>query len=191
MGISALNKPCRDCGVILTRQNHYLTMTGYLCKACHKKRSQTPQARRAQKAWRERTRERRLPYLREYGKSEAGRRAHQKFMASPKGKALIARWNRSHKSRAAFMRYVAKYSRGAPDNGKARQILKFAEFLGIVKRPRACYSCGRVKLLEAHHVNYSKPLQVFWLCRPCHRNEGHGGRFRRTPRKPKPHGVDA
>jgi hypothetical protein len=33
------------------------------------------------------------------------------------------------------------------------------------KRP--CKRCGSEKA-EAHHPDYSKPLEVEWLCRPCH-----------------------
>lgn len=31
----------------------------------------------------------------------------------------------------------------------------------------SCMLCGSVKA-EAHHADYGKPLEVTWLCRPCH-----------------------
>jgi len=40
----------------------------------------------------------------------------------------------------------------------------------LVRLP--CESCGAAKV-EAHHDDYSKPLQVRWLCRPCHLAEHH------------------
>lgn len=35
----------------------------------------------------------------------------------------------------------------------------------LVKKP--CEKCGAEKT-EMHHEDYSKPLEVIWLCRPCH-----------------------
>jgi len=31
-----------------------------------------------------------------------------------------------------------------------------------------CIRCGNVKSL-AHHEDYDKPLEVMWLCQPCHK----------------------
>lgn len=40
---------------------------------------------------------------------------------------------------------------------------------GMVKKPNNCKECGSLGRLEAHHVDYTKPLDVVWLCVPCHR----------------------
>lgn len=39
-----------------------------------------------------------------------------------------------------------------------------------IKRVRICSKCGREGLIEGHHPNYNKPLEVLWLCRKCHAN---------------------
>ena len=40
---------------------------------------------------------------------------------------------------------------------------------GEVKRPCRCSLCERVCKPEASHADYSKPLEVVWMCRSCHR----------------------
>lgn len=50
-----------------------------------------------------------------------------------------------------------------PDKHRART----AAF--ALRRPPACQSCAAIGPVEAHHTDYSRPLDVEWLCRPCHR----------------------
>lgn len=38
---------------------------------------------------------------------------------------------------------------------------------------KPCEKCGNL-FAEAHHDDYSRPLDVQWLCRDCHEQE-HGG----------------
>jgi len=47
-------------------------------------------------------------------------------------------------------------------NAVSRAIVK-----GILER-RPCCRCGSEKAL-AHHEDYDKPLDVMWLCQPCHK----------------------
>lgn len=47
-----------------------------------------------------------------------------------------------------------------------------ALFNGILTRPSDCEHCEEKKQLEAHHEDYSKPLEVLWLCVECH-NKRH------------------
>lgn len=39
---------------------------------------------------------------------------------------------------------------------------------GNLARPGACATCGARCTPHAHHVDYARPLDVEWLCVPCH-----------------------
>ena len=40
---------------------------------------------------------------------------------------------------------------------------------GHIERPKECGVCGEKKKLDGHHDDYSKPLEVKWMCRKCHK----------------------
>lgn len=57
-----------------------------------------------------------------------------------------------------------------PLKEKARQKLHQAIYSGkIDKKP--CEVCGKKKYIQAHHSDYSKPLEVTWLCAIHHAEE--------------------
>ena len=39
---------------------------------------------------------------------------------------------------------------------------------GLITRPSRCSNCENYVDVEAHHADYSKPLEVSWLCKLCH-----------------------
>lgn len=39
---------------------------------------------------------------------------------------------------------------------------------GLLERPATCEKCGNEDDIQAHHYDYSRPLEVEWLCRKCH-----------------------
>ena len=50
----------------------------------------------------------------------------------------------------------------------ARKAVTEALKLGRLERPAHCERCERELPVEAHHFDYNRPLDVTWLCRPCH-----------------------
>lgn len=51
---------------------------------------------------------------------------------------------------------------------RARDQLRAAVRRGAVTKPTTCTNCGKGGQLDGHHTDYSKPLEVEWLCRSCH-----------------------
>lgn len=40
---------------------------------------------------------------------------------------------------------------------------------GVLARPETCEECGERRRIEGAHLDYARPLDVRWLCIPCHR----------------------
>lgn len=68
--------------------------------------------------------------------------------------------------RAKKSRQVRDSQKRHPDHTKARRLVRTALERGeMVRHP--CQVCGSQKV-EAHHDDYSRPLDVRWLCRRHH-----------------------
>lgn len=56
-----------------------------------------------------------------------------------------------------------------PDRARAQSAAQNALRDGKLTKPALCEGCGLPKKrLEKHHHDYSRPLLVVWLCKPCH-----------------------
>lgn len=88
-----------------------------------------------------------------YAKTEAGKRAH----------------------RVSGLRQRLLY----PEKARARMQVKMALRKGELQK-LPCEKCGSEKRIEAHHDDYSKPLDVQWLCKPCHDLEHASHRHAKT-----------
>ncbi len=64
----------------------------------------------------------------------------------------------------------ARYRRNK-EKAKARAILNNEIKKGIMFRPTMCPLCMTFQKTEAHHEDYSKPLEVKWMCKECHRKQ--------------------
>ena len=59
-----------------------------------------------------------------------------------------------------------------PTRMNASRVVDAAVKAGSIVNPGVCYGCGCASdehRIEAHHHDYSKPLDIVWLCTPCHR----------------------
>jgi hypothetical protein len=114
---------------------------------------------------------------RKYRHTEAGRALRREYKKRPYVRAQMARRRRERRAsahptqRALDRRHAAKFKMMYPEKVLARQTLQKAVSRGLVKRPANCSSCclPSRRTLHGHHDDYSKPLDVVWLCGPCHR----------------------
>ena len=82
------------------------------------------------------------PRVREYDRQRANL-PHRKALRT----RIVQAWREAHRDRVLAHRRAGKAGLVAPEH---------------------CEGCGLKKRLEKHHPDYSKPLLVVWLCKPCH-----------------------
>lgn len=64
-----------------------------------------------------------------------------------------------------------EYRERHPEKIRAHFVVRDAVRSGRLER-ESCSICGELKA-DAHHEDYSKPLDVIWLCRTHHRRLSH------------------
>ena len=65
--------------------------------------------------------------------------------------------------------YVRRFKAANPEKAAAHQVVASAIRRGHLTRPSVCSACLKTARIDAHHADYTKPLDVKWLCRRCHR----------------------
>lgn len=73
--------------------------------------------------------------------------------------------------RAKAKRYNATHPRAkaAPLKRTAHKKVEAGLKRGAIVRPSVCERCGITdRKIHAHHSDYKKPLEICWLCPPCH-----------------------
>lgn len=64
--------------------------------------------------------------------------------------------------------YKDRHRKYDPLKDRARNKLFWAKSKGIVIPSKFCEDCKKVTRLQAHHEDYTKALEVKWLCWKCH-----------------------
>lgn len=72
----------------------------------------------------------------------------------------------------ARRRYASGVRHNPSAQRRAQASLRNAVAAGAIVKPDHCSKCGLVpellRSIQAHHRDYSKPLEVVWLCSSCH-----------------------
>lgn len=138
-------KICKVCGCDLSTENTYKTNKSH-CKECLKARTRQYRMDNTEQV-REYDRQR---YKNDLSRKEAAKQCVVK--ARSEGK--YAEYQRRHRDKH-------------PDRYKARTAVGNAIRDGRLKKG-PCEECGTTEGIEAHHDDYSKPLDIRWLCASHH-----------------------
>ncbi len=87
-----------------------------------------------------------------------------------KAKKQSKLWADKNRGRSTFSKQ--KWKDEHPKARRAHVILNKAVKNGILFRPNNCPQCNRSNhTIHGHHEDYSKPLEVQWMCPQCHKEE--------------------
>jgi hypothetical protein len=135
-----------------------------------------PEKQRARdKKWRKLNPER----AKEISRESAKRRRRAKGikeranLTPEKLKALRKEWRKRNLGKMS--KYVREWQKRNPEKLKAHHAINHAVEDGKLIKPLMCQRCGAETKLEGHHKDYSKPLDVEWLCEICHTKEHSNG----------------
>jgi hypothetical protein len=99
-------------------------------------------------------------------RSQCKRCDRENRQKNPEAQTYSRNWYaRNAERRAQYHReYAAKY----PERIRAKEEVRTAIAAGVLIRPSFCEGCGEDCSPDAHHWDYSRPLDVEWLCKLCH-----------------------
>lgn len=123
---------------------------------------------------------------RAYQKSLAGKAAQARYSRSAKGRATNRRYERTKKGKNNCRRYQTSpkgkatkrrsYERAKAVPEKHQKMLCRSRTRSLIRagklqKSENCEFCGEQGQVESHHLDYSKPWDLIWLCPRCHRAE--------------------
>lgn len=145
---------CRGCGADLPESRRW-----GMCESCRKIK-----------------RDGRKPI--DYARTLAWKRAHRDRVRELSRKSDRKRyWENPERVRARKLAdyyanresWQARYNAKPIEAKRAWWAVKWAVESGKIHRPPVCSRCEEPgHRIEAHHEDYSKPLEVTWLCSRCH-----------------------
>jgi hypothetical protein len=81
--------------------------------------------------------------------------------------AAMREWYRNNRDRAHEL--TRESAARNPEKARCRNIFGAAIRNKKIKRGTECQDCGATGIrIHGHHEDYSKPLEVVWVCNACH-----------------------
>lgn len=145
-------KECKECGKVKELSEFYAhgaMKDGHLnkCKDCVKNRVT-------------KHRDLNVDRIRTYDKNRGSLQhrvdARRKYIKTDVGKNAKKKADNSYNKKHP-MRYAAKIITGNAMRD------------GVLLKPCKCSECKSTQKIEGHHDDYTKPLEVRWLCEQCHK----------------------
>lgn len=148
------------------------------CKACRKAYRSTPEQRRISDLGKKRSLlkpenlAKKKERDRRYSQTEHGKQvrnnARAKYNATQKGKTAHSRGTKKYQQTQKCKDAVNRSRLKFPERRKAGIIVMNALRTGKIIRSDHCSVCNKICVPEGHHPDYSKPLEVVWVCKDCH-----------------------
>lgn len=158
-----VSKTCKTCGVCKTISLFYKQKNGLLgrtgsCKECRLKyqskyTSEHKEEKNAYgKKWYEKNKIEISDKSRIWRRNNPGYFKHYYYQNKELKLSIDKRWREKN-----------------PDRMKAYKIFTKSLKLDLIKKPENCSMCGeKTSKIHGHHSDYSKPLDVIWVCFDCH-----------------------
>ena len=130
-------------------------------KACINKAGTVGECKECTQARVKKNRAEKADYYREYDA--------KRYQNDPRVKARHRKYQETPSGKASMERARGKWLENNPAKRSAHIAIGNAVRDGKIQKPDTCQSCGaKPGRIEGHHTDYTKPLEVMWLCRTCH-----------------------
>lgn len=83
-----------------------------------------------------------------------------------KNRKRIAEWRKNNLTKVGAC--VSAWKKRSPQKSNAHSLVLWSVKSGTLVRKEACEECDKICKTQAHHLDYTKPLEVVWLCQECH-----------------------
>lgn len=176
-------KACSKCGEVKPLSEFYKNAAAsdghqYLCKVCECARRRdyyqrnSDAAKLKSRAWElanpDRVAERRKKWVLANPDKRAEYQKKWELKYPGRFAEFTKKWRAENPERWAEI--AKKWQQENADKLRCHQKLGYAVQKGWVLKSNTCQICGAADTkIEGHHPDYSKPLEVVWVCDPCHK----------------------
>jgi len=107
-----------------------------------------------------------------YSQTDKGKQAHKKaqakYLKTDRGKSKASKTNKKYRRTQKYKDAINKHRNKFPERRAANIKIANALSTGKIARPNQCSICNNHCIPQGHHPDYSKPLDVVWVCHNCH-----------------------